>query len=360
MASGFGNTVRYTVFGSSHGPEIGIEIEGLPAGERVDLDALSAFLERRAPGRSPLTSARREPDLPQFFSGLQDGVTTGETLRAVIKNKDTRPADYTGFFDTPRPSHADYTARLRYEDAVDLRGGGAFSGRMTAPLCVGGGIAKQILSRRGVEIGAHLQQVGSAEDARFPLLPDKALFDSVASKPIPVIDDAAGERMRREIEAAKAEQDSVGASVECAVIGLPAGLGGPLFDGVEGRLARALFGIPAVKGLEFGAGFAAASMRGSVHNDPFVVSDGRILTEKNDHGGILGGITSGMPLVFRAAIKPTPSIGLPQRTVNLRAMEPAEITVRGRHDPCIGLRAVPVVEAVTAAALLDLLLDTEA
>lgn len=238
-----------------------------------------------------------------------------------------------------------------------MRGGGHFSGRLTAPLCIAGGIAKQILSRRGVYVGAHLQSVGTVADALFPLQPTKELFDAVAAKPFPVLDDQAGERMQALILEARKNLDSVGGVVECAATGLPAGLGEPMFGGVENRLAAALFGIPAVKGVEFGDGFAAARSRGSENNDPFVMEDGRVQTETNHAGGILGGITSGMPIVLRTAMKPTPSIAQPQRTVILSAGENAELVIHGRHDPCIAHRVVPVVEAVTAAVLLDLLLE---
>ena len=238
-----------------------------------------------------------------------------------------------------------------------MRGGGHFSGRLTAPLCIAGGIAKQLLARRGVYVGAHLRSVAEVEDAPFPLLPTAELFEAVAAKPFPVLDDQAGERMQSAILAAKADGDSVGGVIECAAIGLPAGLGDPMFDGLENRLAAALFGIPAVKGVEFGAGFGAAMLRGSENNDPFAVENGRIVTTQNNAGGILGGITTGMPLVLRTAVKPTPSIAKEQKTVSLSAMENADLSIRGRHDPCIAHRAVPVVEAVTAAVLLDYLLE---
>ena len=294
---------------------------------------------------------------PVFLSGLENGVTSGSPLCAVIENSDQHSADYKELEAKPRPSHADYTARLRYGDSVDMRGGGHFSGRLTAPICVIGGIAKQILERRGISIGAHLKSVGSAVDASFPLYPDKALFDSIAAKPIPALSDEAASAMESEILAAKADLDSVGGIIECAAVGVPAGLGSPMFDGIENRLAAALFGVPAVKGVEFGAGFSSAKRRGSENNDPFIYDNGTVKTEKNDAGGILGGITSGMPIVFRAAIKPTPSIGQKQRTVDLSTFENTELTIAGRHDPCIALRAVPVIEAVTAAVLLDIILE---
>ncbi len=357
VASEFGTALKVTVFGQSHGRAVGVVIDGLPTGIRLDMDRLQRFLDRRRPGSSELTTRRRETDVPSFLSGLRDGVTCGSPVCAVIENGDTRSGDYAELWDSPRPSHADFTARERYGDGVDMRGGGHFSGRLTAPLCVAGGIAVQALEEVGVYVGAHLSEVGGVEDIPFPLEPTRELFAEIAAREMPVLDSSAGEKMRAEIEAAAAGADSVGGVIECAVTGLPAGLGSPMFDGVENRLARALFGVPAVKGLEFGSGFGGSRRRGSENNDPFIVENGRIKTEKNDSGGILGGITTGMPLILRAAIKPTPSIGQAQRTVSLVRMEQVELKIKGRHDPCVALRAVPVIEAVTAAAVLDLMLE---
>ena len=357
MSSEFGKTLRVGVFGESHGAAIGVTVDGLPAGERIDMDELQAFLDRRRPEKNPLSTARRETDVPEFLSGLRDGVTCGTPLCAVIHNSDQHSADYAELADKPRPSHADYTAWVKWRGQADMRGGGHFSGRLTAPLCVAGGIAGQILARRGVFVGAHLAAVGTEEDEIFPLHPTDELFRAVTAKPFPTLSDAAGERMQRVILDAREAQDSVGGIIECAAIGLPAGVGEPMFDGVENRLAAALFGIPAVKGVEFGAGFGSARLRGSENNDALRVENGHIVTETNHAGGILGGITNGMPLTLRVGIKPTPSIGQKQKTVSLSRMENTELTVHGRHDPCIAHRAVPVVEAVTACVLLDLLLE---
>ena len=357
MSSEFGNILRVSVFGQSHGKAIGVNIDGLPAGEPIDLEELNAFLDRRKPGKSPLSTARKESDTPVFLSGLENGVTCGFPLCAVIENSDQHSSDYSELADKPRPSHADYTARVKWGGHADMRGGGHFSGRLTAPLCIAGGIAKQILARRGIFVGAHLAAVGTENDAPFPLHPTAELFDAIAAKPFPVVDDGAGERMQALILEARQDLDSVGGIIECAAIGLPAGLGGPMFDGVENRLAAALFGIPAVKGVEFGLGFGSSRLRGSENNDPFTVENGTVVTASNRAGGILGGITTGMPVTLRTAIKPTPSISRPQQTVRLSAMENTELVIRGRHDPCIAHRAVPVVEAVTAAVLLDLLLE---
>ena len=357
MSSEFGKLLKVSVFGQSHGKAIGVNIDGLPAGETIDLNALYAFMDRRKPGKSPLSTARKESDTPVFLSGIENGVTCGFPLCAIIENSDQHSSDYSELADKPRPAHADYTAKVKWGGHVDMRGGGHFSGRLTAPLCIAGGIAKQILARRGIYVGAHLAAVAGVKDEAFPLYPTAELLDAVAAKPFPVLDDAAGENMQAAILAARQDGDSVGGIIECAVIGLPAGLGSPMFDGMENRLASVLFGIPAVKGVEFGAGFDSCTLRGSENNDPFTVEDGKIVTTQNNAGGILGGITTGMPVTMRVGIKPTPSISRPQQTVSLSAMEDAELVIRGRHDPCIAHRAVPVVEAVAATVILDLLLE---
>lgn len=357
MSSEYGKKLKLSIFGQSHGKAIGVNIDGLPAGEAIDMDELLAFMARRAPGTSDLATRRKEPDTPVFLSGFENGKTCGFPLCAIIENKDQRSGDYAGLTDTPRPGHADFTARLRYEGHADMRGGGHFSGRLTAPLCIAGGIAKQILARRGIYVGAHLSSIAGIKDEIFPLEPSKELFDSLAKKAIPVIDEAAGEKMAEAIRNAARELDSVGGVIECAVTGLPAGIGSPMFDGVENRLAQAIFGIPAVKVLEFGAGFDVANMKGSENNDPFVVEDGKVKTTTNNCGGILGGITTGMPVILRAAFKPTPSIAREQNTVDIPNMQNTTLNIKGRHDPCVVIRAVPVVEAVTATVILDLLLE---
>lgn len=357
MSSEFGRKLQVSVFGQSHGKAIGVNVTGLPAGESIDLEALQAFMDRRRPGRSPLASARNEADVPVFLSGLENGVTCGTPLRAIIENTNQRSKDYDALADTPRPGHADYTAYVKYKGQADMRGGGHFSGRLTAPLCIAGGIAKQILARRGIHVGAHLAAVAGIQDAPFPLRPTAEQFAAIAAKDFPVLDDRAGKAMQAAILAAKEDGDSVGGIIECAATGLPTGLGEPMFDGMENRLAAALFGIPAVKGVEFGAGFAAAGLRGSENNDPFAVENNRIVTTRNNAGGILGGITTGMPVTLRLAIKPTPSISKPQQTIRFSTGEPTTLSIQGRHDPCIAPRAVPVAEAVTALVLLDLLLE---
>lgn len=358
MSSEFGKILRVGVFGQSHGRAIGVTMDGLPAGESIDLDVLRAFMDRRRPGKSALSTARQEADEPVFLSGLIDGKTTGSPLCAIIENKDARSNDYSELADKPRPGHADYTAFVKWDGKADMRGGGHFSGRLTAPLCIAGGIAKQILARKNIFIGAHLAAIADIDDTPFPLIPTQTMFDELAKKPFPAIDDAQGERMQSAILSAATDGDSVGGVIECAAVGVPAGLGGPMFDGMENRLSAALFGIPAIKGVEFGAGFRAATMRGSENNDPFnMADDGSIVTKTNNAGGILGGITTGMPILLRLGVKPTPSISKPQDTISLSARENAELVIKGRHDPCIAHRAVPVVEAVCAIVLLDSLLE---
>ena len=347
--SQYGQNLHLTIFGQSHAPAIGMTLEGLPAGEAIDMEALQAFLNRRAPGRNAWSTPRKEADAPEFLSGLVDNVTCGAPITAVIRNTNTRSGDYANLAVVPRPGHADYTAWVKYGGHADFAGGGAFSGRLTAPLCIAGGICLQLLKKRGIEVISRIASIGTVEDPA-------PLTASTADKPFPVVDDAAGEAMRAAIAAAKADGDSIGGVVECAVLGLPAGLGGPLFDGMEGQIASIVFGIPAVKGIEFGIGFEAARLRGSENNDPFTVENGQVRTATNHCGGILGGITDGMPLTFRAAFKPTPSISLPQESVSLSAMENKDLEVKGRHDPCIVPRAVPVVEAAAAIVLMDILL----
>lgn len=347
--SSYGENLRITIFGQSHSPAIGVTVEGIPAGERIDTAELARFLARRAPGRNEWSTPRREADAPEFLSGLKDSVTCGAPLAAIIRNADTRSQDYAALADTPRPGHADYTAQVKYGGAQDSAGGGHFSGRLTAPLCIAGGICIQLLAREGITVISRIAAIADVED-------EGALCASTAEKPFPTVSDERGQAMRAAIAAAKADGDSVGGVIECAVLGLPAGLGGPLFGGLEGRISAAVFGIPAVKGIEFGAGFAAARMRGSENNDCFETSAGRVVTKSNNCGGILGGISDGMPLVFRAAVKPTPSIAAEQLTLNMKTMEETALHVPGRHDPCVVPRAVPCVEAAAAIAVYDALL----
>ncbi len=345
-----GAVLRLSVFGQSHAEAVGMTLEGLPAGLSVDLDALQGFLNRRAPGRNNWSTPRKEEDRPEFLCGLKDGKTCGAPLTAIIRNRNTRSGDYEQLRHIPRPGHADYAARLRYGDAWDGAGGGHFSGRLTAPLCIAGGILLQMLEAKGIRADARIRSVAGIEDA-------SPFTESVARKEFPTVSDEAGDEMKKAIAAARAEGDSVGGVIECVITGVPGGLGGPMFDGVENRISQLAFAIPAVKGVEFGSGFQAAEMRGSQNNDAFAVEDGRLVTETNHAGGILGGITTGMPVVFRVAVKPTPSIAQPQKSVNLKTLQPETLCITGRHDPCIVPRAVPVVEAVAALAIADLVLE---
>ncbi|MBQ3424065.1 MAG: chorismate synthase [Clostridia bacterium] len=355
MSNLLGERYRVQIFGQSHSDMIGAVIEGLPAGIRPDMEAISRFMARRAPGSGALSTARRESDTPRIVSGLNDrGETCGAPLCVLIANADVRSGDYDRLRDVPRPGHADYTAWVKYDGHNDIRGGGQFSGRLTAPLCFAGALALQLLSGMGIEVKARIQSIAGIED--MPMDPVRPPLDAIPISGLPVIDAAAAKRMEAAILEARQAGDSVGGVVECYATGLPAGLGEPMFDGVENRLARALFGIPAVRGVEFGLGFAAAALRGSDHNDAFDVNGHAIVTRTNRHGGALGGITSGMPLVLRAAFKPPPSIACPQDSVSLSMHTPAPLTVGGRHDPCIVPRAVPCVEAVTACVLLDMML----
>ncbi|MHB1316014.1 MAG: chorismate synthase [Christensenellales bacterium] len=357
MSSSIGKRIHVTVFGQSHGKGIGVVVDGLPPGEPIDISGVNRMLQRRAPGKSPLVTQRKEQDAPVWLSGIENGVTCGAPLCAVIENQDMQSKDYEQLKNTPRPAHADYTADIRFKGFQDARGGGHFSGRLTAPLCIAGAVCKQMLERRGVTIGAHLYSVGSVLDESFH--PEKVTSEdllAVIQKDFPVISEEAGEKMKSLINEASSRLDSVGGVIECCALNFPAGIGTPMFDGIENRLSAAIFGIPAIKGIEFGAGFASAAMSGSQNNDAFCVENGAVRTRTNNHGGILGGISSGMPIIFRVAVKPTPSIGLRQESVNLGSMQPEALTVQGRHDPCIALRAVPCVESVAAIVLLDMLL----
>jgi chorismate synthase len=358
MSFEFGRHLHITIFGQSHAKAIGVVMDGLPAGEMIDFSAVESFMSRRAPGKNVLTTERNEPDLPVILSGICNDRTCGAPVCMMIENQDPRPKDYVAIQDIPRPMHADYPAYIKSGGYNDIRGGGPYSGRMTAPLCLAGAVCLQLLANRGIKIAAHIASVADVQDQLFdPVAVDASQMDSLLSRNFPVLNEKAGEEMRERIQAAKLDQDSVGGVIEAAAIGFPAGYGDPMFDGLENRLAQVLFGIPAVKGLEFGAGFSSTKMRGSEHNDPFYFSEtGEIRTRTNHHGGILGGISTGMPIILRVAFKPTPSIGKEQDSVSFSRKENVKLTIQGRHDPCVVLRAVPVVEAAIAVVLLDYLL----
>ena len=357
MSSTFGKNLHISVFGGSHTEAIGVVIDGLPAGETIDQDALLRQMARRAPGRDKSSTPRKESDIPRILCGLLDGVTTGAPLCLIIENTNIRSKDYSDLKIHPRPGHADYTAFVRYGGHNDIRGGGHFSGRLSACLVAAGGIARQILQRRGILIGAHALQIGPVFDRRFdPVSISPEELIRLSETYFALLDPEKESAMRDVIEEARMAQDSIGGIVECAVTGLPAGLGSPMFDGVENVLGAALFGVPAVKGVEFGDGFGVAALHGSENNDPFTYGeDGKVKTLTNHAGGVLGGITTGMPLVFRCAVKPTSSISRAQHTIDLSHGCDDTLSVHGRHDPCIVPRAIPVVEGVAAMALLDMM-----
>ena len=346
--------MKYTIFGESHGPAIGVTLTGVPAGLTLDWDAIQKDMARRAPGKSPLATARREADEVQVLSGVFEGKTTGSPLCAMIANTDTRSGDYSRTRDLARPGHADYPAHVRYQGCNDYRGGGHFSGRLTAPLVFAGAIAKQILAQRGIFVGAHISSIYGVNDEA---LEDWETLKGVADKDFPVLDDAKGQEMQEAILEAREEQDSVGGAIECGVFGLPAGYGSPDFgENAEGIFSQYLFAVPAVKAVAFGAGTAFSLMRGSEANDPLYVDEnGNVGAEQNCAGGINGGITNGMPLVFEVTMRPTPSIGRTQFTIDMARMENAELELQGRHDPCVVPRAVPVIEAAAALAACQLL-----
>lgn len=361
MSSSFGEQVKIMIFGQSHSEAIGVVIDGLPVGEEIDLERVQQFMERRAPGRNAYSTPRKEGDIPHVVSGLFEGKTCGAPICAVIENTNTRSKDYDKLKDLPRPAHADFTAWVKYKGANDHRGGGHFSGRLTAPLCFAGAVCMQILERKGIRIGGHILAIGGIKDTPFdPVHIDGKTLQAMTEKIFPVQEDAAGEAMQAAIAAARAKADSVGGIIECAVTGLPVGVGEPMFDGLESRLAAAVFAIPAVKGVEFGKGFGVAELLGSENNDAFFYdTDGTVQTKTNHHGGSLGGISSGMPLLLRAAFKPTPSIGQTQETISISKGENETLSIVGRHDPCIVPRAVPCVEAAVAVTLLDLICRME-
>ena len=362
MANAYGNNLKLSIYGGSHDEEIGMRLSGFPKGFALDREALQRFMARRAPNGGAFSTPRKEPDTPVFLTGISaESATTGEEIHAIIRNTNAHSKDYSFIYDTPRPGHADYAALCKYGKSVDLRGGGHFSGRLTAPLCIAGGLALQYLAARGIRIGAHIASIHGVKDDLFnPVCISDNTLDALNAAAFPVLNGAAGERMQQAITDARTAGDSVGGVIECAVTGLETGLGEHMFAGVEGRISALLFSIPAVKGVEFGEGFGAAALFGSENNDAYTTDGKQITTLTNHSGGILGGMTNGMPVVFRAAFKPTPSIAKTQQTVSLSRMENVTISVPGRHDPTVVVRAVPVVEAAAAIAVLDLILDSEA
>ena len=354
MSSTYGEKLKLSIFGQSHGKAIGMTLDGIPAGLHVNEEKLQAFLTRRAPGRHEHDTPRKETDHPEFLSGIVKGYTCGAPIAAVIYNTNTRSADYDNLKGCPRPGHSDFTAQMKYNGFQDSAGGGHFSGRLTAPLCIAGGLCLQWLEEKGIQIAARIISIGNITDDTLwdCIHPD---FSQIRES-FPVLNDKAEEEMKAAIALAKSNDDSLGGVIECMITGLPIGIGGPLFAGLEGKIAHIIYSIPAVKGIEFGSGFSGSHMLGSENNDPFTVIDGKVVTRTNHAGGILGGITNGMPVIFRTAIKPTPSIAKQQDSVKLSTLEPTTLRVQGRHDPCIVPRAVPVVEAAAAIAIYDAIL----
>lgn len=356
MSSVIGENIKLSVFGESHGSAIGCVIDGLEAGIKLDFDEIYKDMARRAPGKDKSSTPRLEKDIPKILSGVKDNKTTGAPLAMIIENTNTKSKDYEKLMNIPRPSHSDYPAYVKFDGENDVRGGGHFSGRLTAPLVFAGAVAKQALKLKGITVGAHIKSIGSVSDERFDMLNvDKNLLNALSDKAFSVINKSAEEKMRAEIELFRQKGNSIGGAIECAATGIPAGAGGNMFDTVEGTLSKILFGIPAVKGVEFGLGFDFASSNAAEVNDEYEIKDGSVALLSNNNGGILGGITTGAPIIVSVAVKPTPSISTPQKSVNLKTMKNEMLTVTGRHDPCIVQRAVPVIEAAVAFGILDIL-----
>lgn len=360
MSGIYGMNIKMAIYGESHGASIGLVIDGVPPGLKLDLEQIEKEMARRAPGKNQLSTQRKESDSFAIQSGFFEGYTTGTPLCVVIKNSDQHSKDYSILKDKMRPGHADYAGFVRYQGFNDYRGGGHFSGRLTAPLVFMGAVAKQALAQAGILVGTHILQIADIKEENFnPLgIEDKKIAE-LAGKDFAVMDDAVGEKMQAKILEAKAELNSVGGVIETMVTNVPAGLGAPYFDSVESRLSHALFSVPAVKGVEFGDGFGISTMTGAEANDQLHYEEGKVVAETNHNGGITGGITNGMPVIFRVAIKPTPSISREQKTISLQEKCDTTLTIVGRHDPCIVQRAVPVIEAVTAWTMWDLLLEAK-
>ena len=356
-----GNNIKITVFGQSHAEAIGVNIDGLPSGTKIDTEYIQNILDLRAPGKSDITTKRKEPDKVQFISGVIDGKTVGTSVCAVIYNTDQRSKDYSDLIGKPRPSHADYPAMVKYGNNFDIRGGGQFSGRLTAPICIAGGIALKLLEEKGINIACHIFSIGNIKDKSFDTLSEETeLMKKLNTQTFAVIDNEKSDEMHELIRNTANDGDSIGGVIECKITGLPVGLGEPMFEGVENVISRIVFGVPAVKGIEFGAGFAGSSLFGSQYNDEYYYDDnGNVRTKTNNAGGICGGMATGMPVIFRVAMKPTPSIAKEQQTVNLNTKANDTIIVKGRHDPCIVPRANAVIRCAAALAILDLLANDE-
>ena len=357
MGATFGRNIRMTIFGESHGKGIGLVLDGLPPGTPIDEGFIKEEMARRAPGQNRMSTQRQENDAFIIESGVFENKATGTPLCVLIPNSDQHSKDYSLLKDVMRPGHADYAGRIRYKGFNDYRGGGHFSGRLTAPLVFTGALAKTVLVQKGIVVGSHIARIGRIKDDSFnPLGETAECLLGLRKHTLPVMDENKVPLMETEILSAREQKDSVGGIIEVMATGVPAGIGDPFFDSLESCLSHALFSVPAVKGVEFGMGFAMASLKGSETNDPMTFNGGAVKTTRNNNGGITGGISNGMPVLFRVAVKPTPSISRPQQTVNVTEGKDTILEIEGRHDPCIVPRAVPVIEAVTAWVLLDMLL----
>lgn len=357
MSSTIGENIKISVFGESHGKAIGVVIDGLPSGHTLDMDMILKEMKRRAPGNDKTATPRKEADTPEILSGIVDNTLTGAPLCAIIYNNNTKSKDYSNIKKCPRPGHSDYPAFVKYNGFNDIAGGGHFSGRITAPIVFAGAVCKQLLLEKGIKVTAHINSIGSVYDESFdPCCITDETVEQLLNSNFPLLNTSKEEEMRKVVTDASMDKDSVGGTIECAVTGIKAGMGYPMFDGIEGKIAKAVFGIPAMKGIEFGKGFGLCEMRGSESNDNFYYDEnGNVKTRTNNCGGILGGVTNGMPITFKVAVKPTPSIAQKQETINLETKQNDILEIKGRHDPCIVLRAVPVIEAITAVTILDLL-----
>ena len=353
MSSTWGNNIKVSIFGESHGEAIGTVLEGIPAGQKINFDEIICQLNRRKPRNDGFTTSRKETDNFKILSGIFKGHTTGTPICAVFYNEDADSSSYKDL--VFRPGHADYTAHVRYQGFEDYRGGGHFSGRLMCPLVFAGSICRQILENKGIFLGSHISSVGNINDRSFdPVNVSKASLKNISQSEFPVIDQEVKSIIERKILSIKSQGDSIGGTIECAIVGVPAGLGNPIFDNIESKISSIIFGIPAVKGIEFGRGFDSSKILGSENNDNYILKEGKISTETNNHGGILGGISSGMPIIFKVAFKPTPSIAKKQITIDAKNNSQKILKLTGRHDPCIVLRAAPIVESAAAIAILDI------
>ncbi len=356
MSSIFGDFIKISIFGESHGNAIGITLDGLPAGESINFGEVTANMQRRAPGNDKTATSRKEYDSFEVLSGILNDKTTGTPLCAIIKNNNIKSSDYSDLINKPRPGHADFTGNIKYKGFQDVRGGGHFSGRLTAPLTFGGSVCRQILKRRNIDICAHIYSIENIYDDTFcDVNVSKDIINKISHSRFPLINQDMEPKMRNKIENVKLEYDSLGGIIECAITGISAGIGSPMFYGIENVISSIIFGIPAVKGIEFGLGFESTKIKGSQNNDSFYFEGEKVKTKTNNCGGILGGISTGMPIIFRVAVKPTPSISKKQNTVDLDIKQNTQINVKGRHDPCIVPRAVPVVESAAALAIINLM-----